>query len=337
MNFEDEPYVRVYVRDTKTWLKLGFEGQAVLLFVLRKLDRAGVLDGIDEPAADVALLTGVPVAIVEAGLPRLLERGVLVLRGDRLIMPNYIEAQSCAKSDRLRQQEQRQRRRNDSLADSSASGAVTIRDDSSRDVTAVTSRHEPSQDVTPILSVPSFSDQGRERARDPARDPAPHEVLEPTRKRSRFAPPDFEPNDKHRMRCAELRFDVGELAGKFKRHEFQRDYSDWDRRFDGWIEDEKLTRAAARAAPSNARASPAGHGGSESVRATGWGRHIPTEIGDYAQKHALDAGAVAGEMLRSGELDRVTSHSEAYRMLAERLKTMVKDRARAKRAGTEAA
>lgn len=330
MNFEDEPYVRVYVRDTKTWLKLGFEGQTVLLFVLRKLDRAGVLDGIDEPAADVALITGVPVAIVEAGLPRLLERGVLVLRGDRLIMPNYIEAQSCAKSDRLRQQEQRQRRRNDSLADSSANGAVTIRDDSSRDVTGVTNRHEPSQGVTPILSVPSLSDQGRERARDPA----PPEVLEPTRKRSRFAPPDFEPNDKHRMRCAELRFDVGELVGKFKRYEFQREYSDWDRRFDGWIEDEKLQRDAARAAPSNARASPAAP---ESVRATGWGRHIPTEIGDYAQRHALDVGAVAGEMLRSGELDRVTSHSEAYRLLAEKLKAMVKDRARAKRARTEAA
>jgi hypothetical protein len=172
MNFADEPYVRIYTRDTKTWLKLGFEGQTVLLFLTRKLDRSGVLDGIEDPAEDVALITGVPLEIVRIGLERLLDRGVFELKGTRLIAPNFIEAQSCAKSDRLRQQELRERRRSETLgtpeaewAPASEPAPVTKRDEPSREVTAVTARHEPSQIVTPILSVPSSFLSLGERAR----------------------------------------------------------------------------------------------------------------------------------------------------------------------------
>ncbi|HEY6056259.1 MAG TPA: hypothetical protein VIU86_20175, partial [Gaiellaceae bacterium] len=165
-------YVRIYTRDTKTWLKLGFEGQTVLLFLTRKLDRSGVLDGIEDPAEDVALITGVPIEIVRIGLARLLERGVFELKGTRLIAPNFIEAQSCAKSDRLRQQELRERRRSETLGTAEAEperatepAPVTKRDEPSRDVTTVTARHEPSQLVTPILSVPSSFLSLGERAR----------------------------------------------------------------------------------------------------------------------------------------------------------------------------
>lgn len=182
MNFADEPYVRIYTRDTKTWLKLGFEGQTVLLFLTRKLDRSGVLDGIEDPAEDVALITGVPVELVRVGLPRLLERGVFELKGTRLIAPNFIEAQSCAKSDRLRQQELRERRRSETLGTPDAEcepepAPVTKRDEPSREVTAVTRRHEPSQIVTPILSLPSSFLSLGERARvanetEPAPEPA---------------------------------------------------------------------------------------------------------------------------------------------------------------------
>lgn len=164
MNFEDEPYFRLYTRDTKTWLKLGFEGQTLLMHLGRKLDRSGVLDGIDDPVADVALVTGVPAPFVAIGLPRLLALGVFVHRGDCLVMPNYVEAQSCAKSDRLRQQELRERRRLDALNDTADSAMpltsaapVTKRDGSSRDVTAVTERHAPSRVVTPICALPSLS------------------------------------------------------------------------------------------------------------------------------------------------------------------------------------
>lgn len=142
MEFSDESYVRLFVRDTKTWLRLGFEGQCVLMFTLRKLDRAGVLDGMEEPAEDLALMTGVPLAIVSVGLTRLLERGVFVLMGTSITMPNYVKAQNCRQSDKLRQQESRLRR---SLE------AVTNRDGMSP---AVTSGHNSSPIVTPSLAQP---------------------------------------------------------------------------------------------------------------------------------------------------------------------------------------
>jgi hypothetical protein len=155
MNFEDESYVRLYTRDTSTWLRLGFEGQAVLVFLIRKLDRSGVLDGIEEPATDVALVTGVPLAIVEVGLPRLLERGVLTLRGTQLVMPNYVQAQNARQSDRVRKLESRARR----------AAGVTFRDEESP---TVTSGPPASPTVTPILADPILAQPS---SADPDRAP----------------------------------------------------------------------------------------------------------------------------------------------------------------------
>jgi hypothetical protein len=121
MNFADESYVRLYVRDTKTWLQLGFAGQCVLMFLLRKVDRAGVLDGIEDLCPDVALITGVPNHIVEIGLPRLLGRGVFELHGQCLVMPNFIAAQTAVRTDKARQKDARDKR----LAESRL---VTLRD-----------------------------------------------------------------------------------------------------------------------------------------------------------------------------------------------------------------
>lgn len=87
-------------------------------------------------------------------------------------------------------------------------------------------------------------------------DPSP-EVIEPVGRLSRFAPKDFQPTPEHRTRCQELRFDVDGLAKAFKRHEFKRTYSDWNRRFADWIEKEKIIRETAQASPaSSPRASP---------------------------------------------------------------------------------
>jgi hypothetical protein len=60
--------------------------------------------------------------------------------------------------------------------------------------------------------------------------------------KSMFAPADFEPNERHLVRCQELRFDVAVLLRKFRTQEFNRSYSNWDNRFDQWIEAEKVKR-----------------------------------------------------------------------------------------------
>lgn len=143
MNYEDEHYVRLYTRDTKTWLKLGWEGQAVLSLLLRKVDKAGVLDDVDDPVPDISLITGVPEGIVEIALPRLLRVGkdgqsTIEIVGSKLVFPNYIEAQTAIRSDKVRAQEYRGRRR-------AQARHVTPPPDASH---TITENHEPSRSVT---------------------------------------------------------------------------------------------------------------------------------------------------------------------------------------------
>lgn len=178
MNFEDEAYVRIYTRDTKTWLKLEFEGQSVLMHLTRKMDRAGVLDDVTDPVADVALVVRCrDLEFVRVGLERLLETGTLELRGTRLIAPNYIRAQTAVKTDRLRAQEARKRRRDLARLESNGVHDVTPCDDpaevqpaeaapepiafASRDATP------PSRDATPPsrgVTPPSRGDRERSSA-----------------------------------------------------------------------------------------------------------------------------------------------------------------------------
>lgn len=141
MHYPDEPYVRKYPRKTLTWHKLGWEGRAVKDAMLGEFDRAGIfdLDG-DDAAQCVSLVTEIPIDVVRIGLERLLKTKTFTLKEGRLVWPNYVEAQTCAKSDRVRQAESRARR-----AEAAAAGDVTP-------------RHEPSHDVTPNLAQPNSTD-----------------------------------------------------------------------------------------------------------------------------------------------------------------------------------
>lgn len=129
MNFADEHYVRAYTRDTINWKMLSWEGKCTLSLLLRKLDRAGVLD-LGEFAAEmskvVATLIELPEAVVEAGLRSCLKQKSLVLNGQFIVMPNFIEAQEAVQSDRVRKAESRARHRDRTLA--IARGLVTPRD-----------------------------------------------------------------------------------------------------------------------------------------------------------------------------------------------------------------
>lgn len=75
-------------------------------------------------------------------------------------------------------------------------------------------------------------------------------------KRGKVAPADFEPDDRHRMRCQELRLDLAAELRDFKLFEFNRAYSDWPRRFSRWIEDSRLKRETESAKRAPGRAEP---------------------------------------------------------------------------------
>lgn len=145
MDWSNERYVRVYTRDTVTWSLLPWQSQAVFLAVMRKVDRAGVLDvGEHEPVDAVAAITRWPRDVVAEGLPTLLQRGIIERSDAALVIPNFMEAQEATASDAQRARESRARRRDRARA--GASQNVTA---ASRDAT------EPSHVVTRGHSVPS--------------------------------------------------------------------------------------------------------------------------------------------------------------------------------------
>ena len=141
MRWEDERYVRLYTRDTATWMLLPWQGRCLLPLLLRKLDRAGVIEVLaGEEAAALEQMLGVPREVVEVGLAALLGRGVFVLDGGRLLMPHYLEAQECSQSDKVRKQISREK-----AAKPQAPSQL------------VTDGHSPSQLVTPSRAVPCLA------------------------------------------------------------------------------------------------------------------------------------------------------------------------------------
>lgn len=158
MNWSDERYVRLYTRDTADWLALSFDAQSLFALLIRKVDRAGVLELGKHGKRAVAIAIG-HVALWDRLAPALAELeadGCVAVNGDKLVIRNFIEAQEARQSDRMRQAESRARRR-DQASD------VTNRDGQSQIVTEshtrshdVTPSHTTSQPVTPSRTVPSL-------------------------------------------------------------------------------------------------------------------------------------------------------------------------------------
>lgn len=158
MDYANESYVRLYSRDTKTWLLLGYDGQNTLMHLLRRVDRAGVLDvdGAD-PAEVVSMVCRVPIEPTRSGLARILEHGVAVIDGGRLVLPRFLEAQETSKSDKARQRESRERRRavdprpktNITLAPQKSSETPK----QSQNVIECHDGHEAGHDVTPTVTL----------------------------------------------------------------------------------------------------------------------------------------------------------------------------------------
>lgn len=116
MNWADERYVRIYTRDTADVLSVGWQGRFVLWELLRKADRAGVIDHGGDMGV-VADMLRVPVEIFDIGLERLKLRGTIRVTDRYIVIPNYLAAQEAIQSDAQRQRESRARRYERALAD----------------------------------------------------------------------------------------------------------------------------------------------------------------------------------------------------------------------------
>lgn len=161
MDWANERYVRVYTRDTTTWKLLDWRGRTVLSLLIRKVDRAGVLDVGHDGVLGLAAVLELPIEIAEPGIAQLTaSRGgmpTVLDAGTAYVLPNFIEAQEAAASDPQRKRESRARRREIAMAASrkllppgqdDRGGHETGRD-----------RDENAEPVTPIRSEPSLADQ----------------------------------------------------------------------------------------------------------------------------------------------------------------------------------
>lgn len=141
MRWEDERYIKAYTRDTLNWSAMGWEGQATLLLLMRKLDRVGLLEiGPMDPVVAIAAATGLPREIVAVGWARLTAQPepTLVLRngtGRAIFMPNFLPAQEANQSDRARQKKSRDVTR--------AKALLTIRDETSREGGSICDKTSP--------------------------------------------------------------------------------------------------------------------------------------------------------------------------------------------------
>lgn len=61
---------------------------------------------------------------------------------------------------------------------------------------------------------------------------------------TRLVPEEWAPKESHSARCQELGLPLDEVVTSFREYEFNREYSDWDRRFSKWITEERTRREA---------------------------------------------------------------------------------------------
>jgi hypothetical protein len=160
MRWEDERYIRLYTRDTVDWQALSMEAQFLLMALLRKVDRAGILPLGKHGKRGVAIAVGHVhrwVGCLDVALDELLADGCVALNEDELVFPSFITAQEAKQSDKVRQQRAREAARDKAAGGvTSEPETVTPRDDVSQNVTE---RHAPSREVTPghaesLLAVP---------------------------------------------------------------------------------------------------------------------------------------------------------------------------------------
>lgn len=178
MRWDDERYVRIFTRDTADLLDMGWEARALLWELVRKADRAGIVQVGKSGVRGLARLTGIPEAVVVAALPVLLEDGCLELLpgGGGYVLPNYIAAQETPQSDAARKRASRER-----AAAGLPGGDAATRErrsragNSSQDVTSA------SRPVTSGHSVPCCADPIRTDPllRAPARVESPPEAAPP--------------------------------------------------------------------------------------------------------------------------------------------------------------
>lgn len=249
MDWSNERYVRLYVRDTAEWLCMSWQARAFWPLLLRKMDRSGVIQ-TKLGVRGLAALAGFPLEHAEVGIVDLLLDGCLREHALGYLAPNFLEAQEAISSDAQRQRESRLRRR-----------LVTERDIESRNVSkshavsrGVTNGHGESRAVTP--SLPSLAEPS-ETAADACvvvvTESTPELALFPdsqanppkakrarakgTRAVAHRMPADWAPRQQELDKAAAMDVQVAAELERFRDHHTAKGstFVDWDAAFRTWL------------------------------------------------------------------------------------------------------
>lgn len=98
MDFTNTSYVRIYVPPSPTGRLWGFFGRMLMDELIKRSDRAGVIELAPELAEDLAAAVAVAidcpdVDFVREHLPKLTSHGAAVQKGHYLVLPRYHEGQ----------------------------------------------------------------------------------------------------------------------------------------------------------------------------------------------------------------------------------------------------
>ncbi len=170
LDYPSERYVRLYTRDTVAWAALPWEAQALYPQILRKVDRAGVLDLGDELLADAlaAIFPRWPVETLERASETLVgKKWVGYNKEDNwLFVPGFKDAESAKMTSAQRSRELRARR----AAGEKEGRSVPGGDGASQNGTAgdAAGRGGTRRDSVPSLPVPTRANPALEEAEQSA-------------------------------------------------------------------------------------------------------------------------------------------------------------------------
>ncbi len=253
MDWENEPYVRIYTRDTAAWVALPWQARAVFYELKRKVDRAGVLKLGRRGVNALPEFLRFPVDVVQVGINALLEEGTVVEGDGRVVIPDHLESEETERSDKARQRDSRERR----LARALAAGAtpaearVAARPDRRSPSVAgddagsreVTPGHTGSREVTPghsflalpsLPSLPCLALQGVQGGDSAAAEPPARRKRKPTEIE---LPDEWGPSDGHRDLAVALGVDLDREVTAFRdhAHAHARRCVRWDAAFRTWL------------------------------------------------------------------------------------------------------
>lgn len=112
MNWADELWRKVFIRDTANWKRLSWQARTVCLHMIRKTDGAGLVDtGRSEPEENLAALLELPLEVVAPGIADLIKFETVDPVDGGYLLRNQIEAQSTPATDKTRKKAERERTR----------------------------------------------------------------------------------------------------------------------------------------------------------------------------------------------------------------------------------